>query len=237
MKFLKFILLATIVAFSLTVNAQSIGGTETFRLVDGDTIWSATMNEVKTFIGAAAPGAANQLVVTNDAGTALENATLSVGTAGTDVNLDQTGATVVINVPDAGAAARGAVTTASQTFAGLKSFSEGSTHTGQAAVEAVNMIGVGQYKYDALSANTTLDGTNNMIGLNASGGAFTVTLPAAATAGEWVYTFTVIDGTNLVTIDANAAETFLGGATQKVLSGTGTTLRIQSTGTLWVLVD
>lgn len=39
-----------LVLFSLSVQAQTISGTEKFRLVDGDTLWFATIDELKEYI-------------------------------------------------------------------------------------------------------------------------------------------------------------------------------------------
>lgn len=70
----------------------------------------------------ASNGTSNQLFGTNAAGTAPEYKTLSVGTAGTDFNISNAANSVVLNLPSASAANRGAVTTAAQTFAGAKTF-------------------------------------------------------------------------------------------------------------------
>lgn len=48
--------------------------------------------------------------------------TIVVGTAGADFNVSSLGSTHTLNLPDAGAAVRGAVTTSAQTFAGAKTF-------------------------------------------------------------------------------------------------------------------
>lgn len=48
---------------------------------------------------------------------------IAAGTSGSDVAVATSGGTHTVNVPDAGAAARGAVTTGAQTFAGAKTFS------------------------------------------------------------------------------------------------------------------
>lgn len=68
-------------------------------------------------------GTANQLFGINTGGTAQEVKSLVVGTAGTDFAIANTTNTMTFNLPDAGASARGAVTTGAQTFAGAKTFS------------------------------------------------------------------------------------------------------------------
>ena len=52
------------------------------------------------------------------------NITLAAGTGGSDFNVVSAGDTVTYNIPDAGPAARGVVTTGSQAFNGAKTFSD-----------------------------------------------------------------------------------------------------------------
>lgn len=230
----KVLITFIIIAGYISAHSQSIQGTERVKIVDGDTLWSPTLSQVKTYVGSPSPGTANQLVATNDAGTALENVTLSTGTSGTNFNIDQTGAGIVLNIPDASGSNRGLVTTGGQTFAGLKTFSSGSTHTGQAAVAALQVNGVTKQRYDLLSGTTTLSGLHSNVAISA-GTAYTITLPAVATAGEWVYNFTIVSGTSLITIDPAGAETFVDGSAAKFIQGVGTTLRIQSNGVTWTI--
>lgn len=49
-------------------------------------------------------------------------AALAVGTTGTDVNVSTGASDLTVNVPDAGASARGVVSTGTQTFGGAKTF-------------------------------------------------------------------------------------------------------------------
>lgn len=97
--------------------------------------------------------AANRTVTFPDAGAAASvGYTLTPGTTGSDVNW---GATGVLNVPDAGATTRGVVTTGSQTFAGLKTFSTGVstaalTLTGDLDAPDINRI---RYAHQFAGAN------------------------------------------------------------------------------------
>ena len=71
-------------------------------------------------VGQLPAGSPNQLFKTNTAGSAVEQATLTTGTAGTDFNVAFGVGTITLSLPDASATNRGAVTTGAQTFAGVK---------------------------------------------------------------------------------------------------------------------
>lgn len=74
--------------------------------------------------GVLGAGTANQVLGMNNAGTAQEYKTLSVGTTGTDFNIALgTANSIVVNLPSASATNRGAITTGAQTIAGVKTFS------------------------------------------------------------------------------------------------------------------
>lgn len=68
-------------------------------------------------------GTANQIVGVNNLGTAYENKDFAIGSLGTDFNILHTINTVIFNIPDASASARGLITTGAQTLAGAKTFS------------------------------------------------------------------------------------------------------------------
>lgn len=67
-------------------------------------------------------GTANQVLGITAAATGQEYKTLAVGTTGTDFAVAFASNLVTFNLPDAGASARGVVTTGAQTFAGVKTF-------------------------------------------------------------------------------------------------------------------
>jgi hypothetical protein len=66
--------------------------------------------------------------------------TIAAGTTGSDVNVATTTNTITVHVPDAGAAARGVITTGAQTIAGAKTFS--STIVGAISGNAATVTGL-----------------------------------------------------------------------------------------------
>jgi len=107
------------ITLSLPQNIHS-AATPTFG---GLTLGAFSGNVIATGgVLSASNGTANQLFGTNAAGTAPEYKTLSVGTAGTDFAVTNAANSVVLNLPDASATARGVVTTGAQTLAGVKTF-------------------------------------------------------------------------------------------------------------------
>jgi hypothetical protein len=98
-----------------------------------------------------ANGTANQLLGTNSGATGNEFKTLSVGTTGTDFAIAHSAGGVAFNLPDAGASARGVVTTGTQTIAGAKTLSgittvsnaTASTTAGTGALVVTGGAGIG----------------------------------------------------------------------------------------------
>lgn len=95
---------------------------------------SGTNGQIAVFNGTgtvtSALGTSNQILGVDNGATAAEYKTLSVGTSGTDFAIAHSAGGVAFNLPDAGASARGAVTTGTQTFAGVKTFSSAPIVTG-----------------------------------------------------------------------------------------------------------
>ncbi len=75
-------------------------------------------------------GTANQILGMNSGASANEYKTLAVGTAGTDFAIAHSANTITFNLPDASASNRGAVTTGTQTFAGVKTLTSNATLSG-----------------------------------------------------------------------------------------------------------
>lgn len=91
----------------------------------GGTVTITQPNAATTNLEVANPG----IDTINGDGTAAQ--VFTVGTSGTDFGITDTGAgTLQWDLPDASATARGAVTTASQTFAGVKTFNAGIINKG-----------------------------------------------------------------------------------------------------------
>lgn len=92
---------------------------------------------------------------------------------------------------------------------------------------------VGRVNHATKTTTYTLTDDDDVILANSSGGAFTLTLPAAALYSGRVFDFKKTDSSfNAVTIDGNGSET-IGGAVTTTLNTQGEWLRIYSDGTNW----
>lgn len=109
----------------------------------------------------------------------------------------------------------------------------------------VSPNGIGQFTSTALSYTVTTKSDNatltvaegGIILVNSNGGAFTCTLPAAATSSGLWYTFKFIDsGTNVVTLDGNAAEKIDGAATNTELDAQYDYISIVCDGDEWHVI-
>jgi hypothetical protein len=89
--------------------------------------------------------------------------------------------------------------------------------------------------YTSVAVNTTLDATHDVVDVDASGAARTITLPTAAGINGRTYLIRKLDSSaNTVTIDGYSAETINGAAT-KVLSTQYATAEIISDGANWIV--
>lgn len=70
-------------------------------------------------------GNGNKIIGVNSGATGQEAKTLTTGTSGTDFAVAHSAGTITLNLPDASATARGAITTGTQTIAGVKTFQDG----------------------------------------------------------------------------------------------------------------
>lgn len=129
-------------------------------------------------------------LVLSDSGLSLNGLTasaqlLAVGTAGADFAIVSAGSTHTFNLPDAGAGARGAVTTGAQSFAGAKTFntpiaagSGGTGFNGAAAANGQLPIGNG-----AGFALGSIGGTANQVNVTTGAGTIALSLPQSINAG------------------------------------------------------
>jgi hypothetical protein len=92
-----------------------------------------------------------------------------------------------------------------------------------------------KYAVASKTANYTATAAEHVILCDPTGGSFTITLPAAATAGSGkVLVVKNIAGSNTVTIDADGSETIDGAATAVVYFGASYT--IICNGTAWFII-
>lgn len=90
--------------------------------------------------------------------------------------------------------------------------------------------------YAAVNANATLDATYQTVAVDASGGAVTITLPAAASCTGRRYDIKKVDSSaNAVTIDGNSTETIDGIAT-KALANQYSSVTVISNGSGWWII-
>lgn len=90
--------------------------------------------------------------------------------------------------------------------------------------------------YTSVSTNTTLTSAHYTVDFDATSGALTATLPAAASHTGRVYNIRKSDSSvNTVTIDGNASETINGSLTA-VISNENEVVTIQSTGSAWIVI-
>jgi len=93
-----------------------------------------------------------------------------------------------------------------------------------------------RHAYTSISTNTTLDATHNVVDVDASSAAITITLPTAVGINGREYVIRKLDSSaNAVTVDGNGAETINGAAT-KALSTQFETVHIMSDGANWIIL-
>jgi hypothetical protein len=198
-----------------------------------------------------------QFITTGTGPTADSSSGTSVkfveGTAGTDFNIAAVGATktVTFNIPDASAidathtaAQRGLVSTSAQTIGGSKSFaskvSVGATDTTTSTFQVTGSVAM---SIKPVTAAYTITDADNTILANATGGGFTVTLPApSSTVGSSnvgrIYTIKKIgtgDIDNPITIVSGGGANIEGGTTYMIYND-WTFITVQTDGTAWYIV-
>lgn len=128
------------------------------------------------------------------------------------------------------------ISTATQTALDLKAPLASPTFTGTVVLPTTTINGAVSAAITTVTANTTLNDTHYTVLADATGGAFTLTLPAAAGSSGRIYNIKKIDSSsNLVIVDANASETIDGALTQDI-SIQYVSITIQSNGTSWFIL-
>lgn len=88
----------------------------------------------------------------------------------------------------------------------------------------------------SVTTTATLTSASDVVLADASGGAYSITLPAVATSTGWTYTVIKTDSSaNAVTLDGNASET-INGALTYALSSQYAKVTIYCTGSEWLII-
>lgn len=163
-------------------------------------------------------------------------ADLTVTTNGTD--------SINLNIPDAGASARGVVTTAAQTFGGVKTFQDSVTAAAAMKVggtgnanSTVQIDGSVAMAIRTVATNTTATATDNTILANTSAGALTITLPAPTNFAGRIYTIKKIGNggiDNALTITPTSAT--IDGGSSYIIYNDWTFVTLQTDGTNWFII-
>ncbi len=204
---------ASLVAATVDVNESNL----TLNNIGG------TLGITKGGTGLTAVGGNGTILGSDGAANLYLNPTVTTTAAA--VAFARSGSNLNLNLPDADATNRGTVGTGAQTWAGVKTFSAqvigngGVTAAATASLAAVDIGGVQDGAYNTTTATLTLDHTNNMVNIGTLTAGITINLPSCnSTRDGWTYTI-YKSGTDTfaATIDPSAAETFVDGATTKVL--------------------
>lgn len=236
----------------VTAGAQTFGGDKTFN-------GKVTLNSVSNN-----SSADSVLVITNGviekrqvSAAAFGNAIRSINgnrdtaqafafrNSGTDLTVSTNNAdSVFLNVPDAAAGARGVVSTASQAFAGTKTFKDSVVANKAilvgaegAANSTVQVEGSIAMAIKTISANYTAAATDNTILANTTSSAITLTLPNPGTFAGRIYTIKKIGSggiDNQLTISP-AAGTIDGGANYTIYND-WTYVTLQTDGSNWYII-
>jgi hypothetical protein len=157
-------------------------------------------------------------------GTSTPSSLLSVG-ASSQFQVDSSGNLARINnIPYTFPSAQGAAgTILTNDGYGALSWAEGAAQATSAPISTK-------------SSNYTLTTADGTILVDAISGGITITLPAAASAAETIFTIKKKDVTsNIVTVDANGAE-LIDGSTTYTLSTQYEAIKIQSDGSAWWII-
>lgn len=236
----------------VTAGTQTFGGDKTFNgnvtlnsVADNNTVDSVLVIEngvvQKRKVSSSAFGNAIRSI-NNNRDTAQvfafrnSGSDLTVSTNGTD--------SILLNVPDAGTAARGVVTTAAQTFAGGKTFQDsvaaakailvGATGHANSTVQVDGSLALA---IKTITADYSADGTDNTILANTSTASITLTLPNPSAFAGRIYTIKKIGNGGIdreLTITPTGA-TIDGGTSYKIYND-WTYVTLQTDGSNWYII-
>lgn len=243
----------------VTAGTQTFGGDKTFAgntTVDG----TLTLNSVANNSSADSVLVINNGVVQKRqvSAAAFGNAIRSINAnrdtaqtfvftgAGTDLTISTNGAdSIRLNVPSASTTARGVVTTAAQTFGGNKTFQDsiaaaatmkvGATGNANSTVQVAGSLSMA---IRAVTANTTIDATDNTVLVNTTSAALTITLPSASGISGRIYTIKKIGTGGIdheLTINPAGSSTIDGGSSY-VIYNDYTYVTLQTDGTNWYII-
>lgn len=243
----------------VTAGRQTFGGAKTF--VD-----SVTINSPLTLNSVANNSTADSVLVINNgvvqkrqvSAAAFGNAIRSINgnrdtaqriaftTAGTDLSISTNGTdSIRLNVPSASTSARGVVTTAAQTFGGVKTFQDSVTATAAIKVgstgnanSTMQVAGSLSMAIRTISANTTIDATDNTVLVNTTSGALTITLPSASGISGRIYTIKKIGSGGIdkeLTVTPAGSSTIDGGSSY-IIYNDYTYVTLQTDGTNWYII-
>ena len=242
----------------VTAGTQTFGGNKTFA---GNT----TMNGSLTLNSLANNSSADSVLVVNNGvvekrkvsptafGTAITNINgnrdsaqvISFKNSGTDLTVSTNGTdSIFLNVPNAGTSNRGVVTTASQTFAGNKTFQDsvtaaatmkvGSAGTANSTMQVSGSLSLA---INTITGNYTITANDNTVLANTTSGSITITLPSSTSIAGRIYTIKKI-GTGGIDNDLTitpAAGTIDGGASYKIYND-WTMVALQTDGSNWYII-
>lgn len=243
----------------VTAGTQTFGGNKTFAD-------SVTVNDPLTLNSVATNSSSDSVLVINNgvvqkrkvSEAAFGNAIRSINAnrdtaqrivftgAGTDLSISTNGTdSIRLNVPSASTSARGVVTTAAQTFGGNKTFQDsvaaaatmkvGGTGNANSTVQVAGSISMA---IRTITANTTVDATDNTVLVNTTSSALTITLPSASGISGRIYTIKKIGSGGIdreLTINPAGSSTIDGGSTY-IIYNDYTYVTLQTDGTNWYII-
>ena len=171
--------------------------------------------------------------------------TISFKNTGTDLTVSTNGTDAIdLNVPDASVTNRGVVTAAAQTFGGDKSFQNhvnaqtdlrvGATGNANSTMQVDGSLSM---SIRTVTSSAALNGSDNTVLANTTGGAITITLPSPTTIPGRIYTIKKI-GTggldNALTILPTGAT--IDGGSSFIIYNDWTYVTLQTDGTNWYII-